>query len=106
MSVSDSFSGCMFLACLQLVAQRPAWEVGAKAALSLKRSAQAPSQQAAAPAPAAASAWKISAGDEDELLDDDQLLTEEDRARPAAPAGRVVPGVWWRGCEATRGHQS
>jgi hypothetical protein len=82
----------LVLARLQLVAQRPAWEVGAKAALSLKRPAQASTQQAAAPpaAPPAASAWKISGGDEDELLDDEQLLTEEDRARPAAPAGTVV----------------
>lgn len=70
---------------LLVQAKRPQWELGAKAALSLKR----PSAAAApAPAPAATAAWKISGNDEDEeIVDEDELLTEEDKQRPvAAPA--------------------
>eukprot|EP00197_Chlamydomonas_leiostraca_P002831 CAMPEP_0202857484 /NCGR_PEP_ID=MMETSP1391-20130828/405_1 /ASSEMBLY_ACC=CAM_ASM_000867 /TAXON_ID=1034604 /ORGANISM="Chlamydomonas leiostraca, Strain SAG 11-49" /LENGTH=262 /DNA_ID=CAMNT_0049536289 /DNA_START=84 /DNA_END=872 /DNA_ORIENTATION=+ len=69
---------------LMVRAKRPQWELGAKSALSLKRPAAAP--VAAAPATAEA-AWKISADDEDEIVDEDELLTEEDKQRPvAAPA--------------------
>ena len=55
---------------------KPAWEAGAAQALR-KRAAPA----AAPPAPA----WLLNADDDDELIDEDALLTEEDRQRPAAP---------------------
>jgi hypothetical protein len=67
---------------LQVKARKPAWEVGAKAALNLKRPA-APAQPAAA-----AAVWKLGGDEQDEeLVDEDELLTEEDKAaRPAAVA--------------------
>lgn len=54
-------------------ASKPAWETGAKAAISFRSK----------PA-AAAKAWTLDSGD-DELVDDEELLTEEDKQRPAAP---------------------
>ena len=65
-----------------MAASTPRWEPGARAAIALKpRGAPAP-----APAPAAA-AWTLAPDEDgaDELLDDEELLTEEDRARPDAP---------------------
>jgi hypothetical protein len=65
-----------------VAASKPRWEPGARAAIALKpRGAPAP-----APAPAAA-AWTLAPDEDgaDELLDDEELLTEEDRARPDAP---------------------
>lgn len=68
---------------LLAMAQMPSWALGTKASLSLKPRTQQP---AASEAPKAASAWTLAAGgeDEDEMIDEDQLLTEADKARPAA----------------------
>jgi hypothetical protein len=45
-------------------------------------------QTAAAPAPSAAAAWKVTADDgDDELMNEDELLTEEDLLRPVKAAG-------------------
>jgi hypothetical protein len=53
-------------------ATKPSWDLGAKSSLKLKK----PS----APAPAAApKAWGFDANDADELMDDEELLTEEDK---------------------------
>jgi len=65
-----------------VAASKPRWEPGARAAIALKP------RGAPAPAPAPAAAAGTLAPDEDgadELLDDEELLTEEDRARPDAP---------------------
>lgn len=62
-------------------ASKPSFDVGAK---SLLRKQPAP---APAPAPAATKTWAIAADDSDELMDDDELLTEEDK-RPVAPPSK------------------
>lgn len=67
--------------CLQVRASKPSFDVGAK---SLLRKQPAP---APAPAPAPTKAWAIAADDNDELMDDDELLTEEDK-RPVAPPSK------------------
>ncbi len=76
-------SGKMLLF-LQVQAKKPSWERGAKAALTLKRPVAAPSS---APV-SAAQAWKLSAANEDEdMVDEDELLTAEDKqALPAVTA--------------------
>lgn len=75
-------------------AQKPTWETGSKAAISLRSK---PTQQARAPAPAptttaaaTARAWVLTDGNGgvEELVDEDTLLTEEDKARPQAPPSR------------------
>ncbi|KAG1664370.1 hypothetical protein FOA52_004703 [Chlamydomonas sp. UWO 241] len=56
-------------------ATKPAFELGAKAGLKKKATpASAPS----------AAAWRVAAGDGDELVDDEELLAEDDK-RPAVP---------------------
>ncbi len=60
----------MLFHCAQVQASMPNWQVGAKATL----------RKAPAPAP---KAWAVSADDNDELMDDEELLTEEDK-KPAA----------------------
>lgn len=92
----------------QVTARKPRWEQGARAAIALKpRGAAAPAlalpapvppPAAAAPVPAAsvavAKAWMLDVDGDggEELLDDEDLLTEEDRARPAVP-GAAPCGV-------------
>ncbi|ORY04235.1 DUF689-domain-containing protein [Basidiobolus meristosporus CBS 931.73] len=62
---------------VQIVAKKPAYEVGASAALPFAR------KKAATQATKRAAVWKISANDEDEELEDeDDLLDEEDLAKP------------------------
>jgi hypothetical protein len=58
-----------------ITAEKPKWETGTKAAITLKPKA-AP---AAAPAPAT---WTLDADEDEELVDEDELLTEEDLKRP------------------------
>ena len=89
------------MAVSQVTARKPRWEQGVRAAIALKpRGAAAPALSppapvpapaAAAPVPAAsvavAKAWMLDVDGDggEELLDDEDLLTEEDRARPAVP---------------------
>eukprot|EP00983_Pelagomonas_calceolata_P050932 1142193-Pelagomonas_calceolata.AAC.5 len=61
-------------------ARRPDYEIGAKAPLSLKRPGKTP-----APAAPVSSTWQLN-NEDDEMLDDEELLTEEDKARPEVPA--------------------
>jgi hypothetical protein len=60
-------------------AQKPAWQSGSSAPLKLRQPAQA--VNGGAEKPQAKKAWNLE-GD-DELVDDDELLTEEDLQRPA-----------------------
>lgn len=58
---------------MQVTASKPQYAVGAKASITLK-----PKQQQKQ------MSWTLAAdNDDDELLDEDELLTEEDRQRPA-----------------------
>lgn len=75
--LTDCCATAAFLVCrTQVQASMPSWQVGAKATLR-----KAP----AAPAP---KAWAVSADDNDELMDDEELLTEEDK-KPAASEWRL-----------------
>ncbi|KAF5836490.1 cytokine-induced anti-apoptosis inhibitor 1, Fe-S biogenesis-domain-containing protein [Dunaliella salina] len=65
---------------LMVKARRPDYEIGAKAPLSLKRPGNTPTPVAPAP-----STWQLN-NEDDEMLDDEELLTEEDKARPEVPA--------------------
>jgi hypothetical protein len=80
------------IAFAQLVTSKPEWEAGAKAAISLKARAGNPSAEQKA------QVWKtvIDAEETDfDLLDDESLLTEEDKKRPSLPG--ALP-VLWRNC--------
>eukprot|EP00798_Chlamydomonas_sp_ICE-L_P032179 gene32179-16717_t len=55
--------------------EKPAWDLGSKSALPLKKKTSA----------AAPKAWTLD-GDGDELMDDEELLTEEDRVKPTVAA--------------------
>lgn len=95
----------------QVTARKPRWEQGARAAIALKPrsvAAPAPTPPASAPAPAPAAsvavakAWMLDVDGDggEELLDDEDLLTEEDRARPAVPGTAlylVLPRTWGLG---------
>jgi anamorsin len=65
-----------------ITAEKPKWETGAKAAITLK-------PKAAAAAPAAT--WTLDADEDEELVDEDDLLTAEDLARPI-PAANGAAG--------------
>lgn len=52
-----------------IVAQKPNYEVGSSAKLSFAKKP-------------AASAWKLDDGDDNDLIDADDLLDEEDKAKP------------------------
>ncbi|KAL4447940.1 hypothetical protein ABPG75_005159 [Micractinium tetrahymenae] len=77
-----------------LAVTKPAWQTGVKAAIALKPRGAAPAS--AAPAAAASAAangkggtWTLALDGEDddgELVDDEALLTEEDKQRPAPAA--------------------
>ncbi|KAL6777983.1 hypothetical protein ACKKBG_A16465 [Auxenochlorella protothecoides x Auxenochlorella symbiontica] len=68
-----------------VVSSKPAWETGARAAISLRKK---PAAVQAAPA------WKLSVDDEDDdIIDDEQLLTAEDLVRPAPAAAGCGPAV-------------
>lgn len=59
---------------LQVTANKPLYAVGTKASITLKPKGSPKSKQAS---------WTLPADDNEELLDEDELLTEEDRQRPA-----------------------
>lgn len=64
-------------------AQKPAWQAGTTAPFKLRRPPQAVSGGEAAK-PQGKKAWTMDVGEGDEeLVDDDELLTEEDLQRPA-----------------------
>jgi hypothetical protein len=64
---------------LQVKGRKPEWEVGAQQAIKRKKVVELP-----APAPAA-SIWSSINPDDADLLDDEELLTEEDLVRPTVP---------------------
>ncbi|KAK9804226.1 hypothetical protein WJX72_002259 [[Myrmecia] bisecta] len=67
-----------------VTAKKPQWETGAKAAITLKSRIK---PQVVGVQPPAGNVWKMALEDDnDELLDDEELLTEEDKQRPAVPA--------------------
>lgn len=75
-----------------MAATKPAWATGAKAAIALRKPAAAAAQQQAASGGAKAATWSLAVdGDEDEeLVDDEALLTAEDKQRPAPAAGALA----------------
>ncbi|KAJ3215814.1 electron carrier [Dinochytrium kinnereticum] len=91
-----------------VVAKKPAYEIGAGAKLSFAKKKTAPVMPAEpAPPPKKKSVWVVSADDEDddqELMDEEELLDEEDR-KPAvaiaAPAdcGVPAPGTKKKACK-------
>jgi hypothetical protein len=75
-----------------VAASTPSWGLGAKSALKKKPAAAVAAEAApAAAAPAVPAAWKVDFDDDDggELVDEEELLTEEDRQRPAPGDGRA-----------------
>lgn len=81
---------------LQVQGRKPAWEAGAQQTIKRKPAVKA----APAPTAAVASIWaSIDANDAD-LLDDDELLTDEDLVRPTPPGAETVvetaSGTWMR----------
>ncbi|XP_065184704.1 anamorsin homolog [Sycon ciliatum] len=74
-------------------AQRPAYEVGASSALPLSFAKKATNGTSTEPQGNVASVWKLSAndlGDDDiELMDEDDLLDESDKAKPDPSTLRV-----------------
>jgi hypothetical protein len=65
----------LLAAVLQVKGRKPEWEVGAQQAIKRKKAA-------AVPQAPAASIWSSINIDDADLLDDDELLTEEDLVRP------------------------
>ena len=72
---------------LQVTGKRPDWETGARQAISLKAKPK-PVQTSAKPVTDKFTIWSLPVDEGEELLDDDDLLTEEDRQRPAVPQGK------------------
>ncbi|MEW5307515.1 MAG: hypothetical protein WDW36_009904 [Sanguina aurantia] len=74
----------------QVQCSTPAWVMGAKAALGLRRPAAAtPAAAAAAAAAPVVKLWSVAAGSDDDdgdMMDDEDLLTEEDKKRPTVPS--------------------
>ena len=70
---------------MQVEAQKPAWQTGSKAAITLKSKANATGPKNTAAAVQLKKTWNVGADDGEELIDEDELLTEEDRLRPTAP---------------------
>lgn len=69
---------CFLLWVLQLLVEKPAWKLGSKSSISLKSSLRS-KQSSGNVDSSVASAWKVMADDDDlDLIDDDDLLTEED----------------------------
>ena len=65
-----------------MTATKPQWQAGASQPIKLRRPAAAPSA-----APVAVKLWGGALEDDDyELVDDEELLTEEDRQRPSVPS--------------------
>eukprot|EP01087_Luapelamoeba_hula_P009709 TRINITY_DN2530_c0_g1_i1.p1 TRINITY_DN2530_c0_g1~~TRINITY_DN2530_c0_g1_i1.p1 ORF type:complete len:170 (-),score=30.83 TRINITY_DN2530_c0_g1_i1:135-644(-) len=62
---------------IRVQAQKPNWEVGAKATFTLKPSATKP---------ASSNVWKISADEDDDVIDEDSLLSVEDKKLPTKSA--------------------
>ncbi len=56
--------------------------------MALPRRAPAAKAQSKAPATAA---WSLAPDDDEELLDDSELLTEEDLQRPSVPSKAMIP---------------
>jgi hypothetical protein len=71
----------MLTAMLQVKGRKPEWQVGAQQAIKRKKAAVVPQ------APAV-SIWSSINVDDADLLDDDELLTEEDLVRPVPPGLR------------------
>lgn len=70
--------------------------MGSKDSIKLKPKSAAPAPAAAAAAAKPAGAWLLAGDDldgDEEMVDDEELLTEEDRQRPAG--GAVLQG-WHR----------
>ncbi|KAK9808036.1 hypothetical protein WJX73_007288 [Symbiochloris irregularis] len=90
---------------LTVEATRPSWESGARSAISLKPKAKVPNGTAngvhSAQSPTQAHSngtatdkhkiWSLPVSADDELMDEDELLTEEDRQRPEVPSGAACP---------------
>ena len=64
----------------QIQASKPKWDVGAKAMLKRPVAATTATTTATpAAAPLAPKTWGVNVDDNDELMDDEELLTEEDK---------------------------
>lgn len=68
---------CYFV--LDIVSEKPNYEVGASVKLSFGKK----------PAPAANKVWKLDMDDDDEMINADDLLDEEDKQKPTSESLRV-----------------